>query len=84
MQEAIAALQGVDLERVLSWLEVVRSIGSGDQRPQSHRRVSRQQIDALRVIERLPDDRIIALWPLGAPTARSGKHWPPRDRLTRG
>ena len=84
-QEAIAALQGNELERVLSWLEAVRSIDLGAQRSHTHRSVSHQQLDALRAIECLSDDHIKALWPLDAHTARSGKHCPPRqDWLTKG
>ena len=84
-QDAIAVLRGIHVSRVLSWLEVVRSFGSATQQAHTHRRLSQQQLDALRMIESLPDDHIMALWPAGAHTARSGKHRPPlQDRLIRG
>ena len=83
-QDAIAVLRGTDVSTVLSWLEVVRSVGSATQQAHTHRRLSHQQLDALRTIESLPDDHIMALWPAGAHAARSGKHQPPlRDRLGR-
>ena len=84
-QDAIAVLRGVGLGRVLSWLEVVRAVSSATQQAPTHRRLSQQQLDALRAIESLPDDHIMAFWPSDAHTARSGKHRPPlRHRLGRG
>ena len=73
-QDAIAALQGIELGRVLSWLEVLRTVNSDVGRPYTHRRVSSQQLNALRAIESLPDEQIMALLSLDGHTLRSGKH----------
>ena len=83
-QDAITVLRGVEVGRVLAWLEVVRSVGSAPQQAHTHGRLSHQQLDALRAIESLPDDHIMAFWPSDAHIARSGKPRPPlRDRLGR-
>ena len=77
-QDAIAVLREIEVGRVLAWLEVVRSVGSATQQAHTHRRLSHQQLDALRAIESLPDNYIMALWPSDAHIARPGKHRPPR------
>ena len=84
-QDAIVVLRGVERERVLSWLEVVRAVSSATQPADTHRCLSHQQLDALRTIESLPDDYIMALLSSDTHIARSGKHQPSlRDGLGRG
>ncbi|KAK0507269.1 hypothetical protein JMJ35_010307 [Cladonia borealis] len=71
-REAYAALQGIGIERVLSWVEVLRTVNLDVGRPHTHRCVTSQQLNALRAIEGLPDDQIMALLSLDGHTARSG------------